>query len=171
LAVEAIREWYSPDNNLFVYEGGRLLHAVYPSFGENIEKELLGIVQNGSEKDIDFVLDIFRAYRGEVFLHPLCKELVHRIPEGDDRLDAVELILDGTDVVSGEFGFVGEFQNKKDELANWLDDPRPSVGAFAEKYSRSLARRIASEQRNAEERFELRRRDWERDGEADSPGK
>jgi len=60
----------------------------------------------------------------------------------------------------GEFGFVEAFQRKKAEMEAWLSDPRQKVREFAEKYRRSLERRIASEQRRSESDHELRRREW-----------
>ena len=69
-------------------------------------------------------------------------------------------------VVSGEFGMVEAYQAKKTAVTPWLDDARPKVRAFAQSYVHSLDNRIASEQRQAEERQALRRLDFEGDGEA-----
>jgi ppGpp synthetase/RelA/SpoT-type nucleotidyltranferase len=171
LAVSEVRTWYSAADTLFTYEGGRLLHSTFPSFGQEFERELIKLVQNGIDEDVEFVLQILRAYRGEVFLHPVCKEIVNRLTDIDPRVEIVEVILDSTGVVSGQFGFVEAYQAKQAELKSWLDDERPRVREFAEKHLRSLSRHIASEQRRSEASFELRRRDWPDEPESDGDEK
>ena len=76
----------------------------------------------------------------------------------DPLLKEVELILQTTGVVAGEFGFVGVYRRKKQEMADWLTDVDPDVRAFAESYVRTLDRPIAAEQRRSEEDIEIRRR-------------
>jgi hypothetical protein len=63
-------------------------------------------------------------------------------------------------VVSGEFGMVQAYKQKRDEVATWSSDPRPKVRSFAARYVRALNRRIAAEQSASEERLELRKLDW-----------
>jgi hypothetical protein len=87
------------------------------------------------------------------------------MPEGDPRLAELEISLRGTDGVVGEFGIVDALRKKKEEVTPWLEDPRPRVKAFAIKYLRNLDRSIAAEQRTAEQERELRKRDFEADGE------
>ena len=125
-----------------------------------MEAKLISIVHEGGDEPIDFVLQILRTYQGETFLHELCREIVDSLPENDGRLGEVEVVLESTGVVSGQFGFVEAYQRKKDEVASWLNDKRPKVRAFAETYQRSLDRTIAAEQRRSEADYELRRREW-----------
>ncbi|HHY48635.1 MAG TPA: hypothetical protein GYA10_02670 [Alphaproteobacteria bacterium] len=160
LAVDTVRSWYRADNSLFQFRGGRVLHNVFPEFGAELEAKLISVAREGTDEAIDFVLRILRAYQGETFLHGVCKEIVNSVPENDDRLGEVEVILESTGVVSGQFGFVEAYQRKKEEAEPWLSDERPKVRAFAERYQRSLDRAIAAEQRRSEADHELRRRDW-----------
>lgn len=160
LAVDAVRSWYRADSNLFQFRGGRVLNNVFPNFDAELKTKLTRIVQEGTEGAIDFVLQILRTYEGETFLHEVCKEIVNSIPENDDRLEEVEVVLESTGVVSGQFGFVEVYQRKKEEAEPWLSDDRPKVCAFAERCQRSLDRAIAAEQRRSEADYELRRRDW-----------
>jgi hypothetical protein len=106
------------------------------------------------------VLSILRSYEGGPFLHGICKELIDVLPEADERVNQVIIILDSTGVVSGEFGMVQAYEKKKQEVEDWSNDPRPKVRSFAEKYRRHLDRAIAAEQRRSEAAYELRRRDW-----------
>lgn len=171
LAVDAVRGWYGADDSLFQFRGARLLHNVFPKFGAELEAKLITVVKEGTGEAIDFVLRILRAYQGETFLHEVCKEVVNSISENDDRLGEVEVILESTGVVSGQFGFVEAYQRKKKEAEPWLSDCRPKVRAFAQRYQRSLDRAIAAEQRRSEADYELRRRDWpdEQDGATGRP--
>jgi hypothetical protein len=160
LAMKTVREWYSQDSGLFQFRGGRVLHDVFPRIGPEIEGPLTDIVREGTVDAIDFVLRVLRAYEGQPFVHCLCKEIVDGVPEGDSRLGEIEIVLQSTGVVSGQFGFVEAYQRKKEEVAPWFTDKRPKVRAFAERYSRTLDRSIAAEQRRSEADYELRRREW-----------
>jgi ppGpp synthetase/RelA/SpoT-type nucleotidyltranferase len=161
-AVDIVRGWFASEDNLFTYRGGKLLHNVFPTINGEYEARLVSLVRDGGTNDIGFALSILRAYReGDTSLHSVCKELIERLPEGDNRVHEVEIVLDSTGVVMGQFGFVEAFQRKKREMEPWLGDVRPKIRDFADKYCRSLDRRIASEQRRSESDYELRRRDWD----------
>ena len=119
------------------------------------------ISANGSDEDVEFVLWILQNYKGEAATHPVLKALVNRLSEDDPRLVQVDISLQNTGVVGGEFGFVEAFRAKKAAMASWLDDPRPRLKGFAAEYIRRLDQRIASEQRSAEQMKEQRKRDFE----------
>jgi hypothetical protein len=165
LAVDTVRSWYRADKSLFQYRGGKMLHNVFPNFSAELEANLIRIVREKTDEDIDFVLQILSPYNGEVFLHKICKEIVDSAPENDGYLRKIEVILENTDNVSGQFGLVEAYQRKKEEAKSWMDDNRPRVRAFGERYQRSLERAIAAEQRRSEADYELRRRDWPEDDE------
>jgi hypothetical protein len=63
--------------------------------------------------DIGFVLKGLRKYQGQPATHDVVKELVVRLPADDPRLGNVEISLQMTGVVSGEFGFVEAYTAKK----------------------------------------------------------
>jgi hypothetical protein len=94
-------------------------------------------------------------------LHEVCKAVVAVLPDDERRLNEVEIILQSTGVVTGEFGMVQVYQARKEEVADWLADARLKVRAFAERYQRTLDRAIAAEQRRSESGHELRRMEWE----------
>lgn len=137
-----------------------MLHAVFPQITDAFEAELFALAQTGNDEDINFILSILRSYDGGTFLHQVCKALVEALPEGDKRINEVTIILESTGVVSGEFGMVQAYQRQKEEIRDWLSDPRAKVRDFAELHMRSLDRAIAAEQRRSETEYELRRRDW-----------
>ncbi|HVI61103.1 MAG TPA: ABC transporter substrate binding protein [Bradyrhizobium sp.] len=159
-AVDAVRSWYAADQSLFQYRGGKLLHNVFPGFSSALGAKLVAIVQECTDAAINFVLTILQTYQGQPALHDVCKEVVDKLPENDSRLNEIEVILESTGIISGQFGFVEAYQRKKNEVSPWLSDPRPKVRAFAERYQRTLDRSIAAEQRRSETDYELRRREW-----------
>lgn len=160
LVVRSVREWYSSDNNLFTYSGGKLLQNIFPGITQDYEAELLALIRTETDDDIHFVLSVLASYRGTSSLQELCKALVEALPEGDKRIRQVEIILNSTGVVSGEFGMVQAYHRKKEEMQTWLDDARAKVRAFAEAHVRSLDRTIAAEQRKSEADHEMRRMEW-----------
>jgi hypothetical protein len=155
-AVDLVRSWYSADDSLFQFRGGRILHNVFPAFSPGLEQKLISVVQEGTDDAIEFVLQVLRAYQGQEFLHGVCKELVDHLPANDERLGEVEVILESTGVVAGQFGFVEAYQQTKGQVSSWFNDSRPKVRSFAERYRRSLDRAIAAEQRRSEADYELR---------------
>ena len=76
----------------------------------------------------------------------------------------MDIILQSTGVVAGEFGFVETYTKKKQEMTAWLEDNDAHVRAFAESYMRLLDRRIAAEQRRSEENIEMRKRMYDDPG-------
>jgi hypothetical protein len=160
-AVAIVRSWYRLDDILFEFRGAQLLSAVFPAFPSAFSQILSEMAAHGSDDDIGFVLTVLRKYQGQPATHDVVKELVVRLPADDPRLIKVEISLQNTGVVSGEFGFVEAYTAKKAAIASWLDDERPRVREFAEQYMKKLDRMAAAEQRRAEQRRELRRREFE----------
>jgi hypothetical protein len=50
----------------------------------------------------------------------------------------VEICLENTGVVAGQFGFVEAFRAKKAEIAAWRDDENAKVKAFAARFVAKL---------------------------------
>ena len=144
------------------------MSTVFPACPEPFADKLTEIAANGSDDDVSFVLGVLQNYKGELPTHPVLMALVNRLPDGDPRFGEVEISLQNTGGVWGEFGFVEAFRQKKAEMATWLEDPRPRVKSFAADSIGRLDQRIASEQRSAEQESELRKRRFEADEEPES---
>lgn len=84
-------------------------------------------------------------------------------PHDESKMNDVKDILENTGVVVGEFGMVEAYRAKKQSILVWVDDPRPAVRNFAEAHSSELDIRIVSEQKRADERIEMRRREFDAD--------
>jgi hypothetical protein len=76
-------------------------------------------------------------------------------------IGSVEILLENTGVVSGEFGMVEAMRERKALMTEWLRDDDPRIQSFAKRRIRHLDNRIATEQRDAEMRREQRKRDYE----------
>ena len=168
-AVDIVRSWYHTGDSTFRFTGGRLLSAAFPDFSARLSAKFLAMLALASDEDIEFMLAVLANYRGEPATHDVLKALIERVPTDDPRIGRIELCLEATGVVSGEFGFVDAFRRKKAEIATWLTDGRPKIVTFAERYMEKLDRRIASEHRSAEYRKEIRRRDFEPEEDGNSP--
>ena len=158
--VEKARSWFEKDKLLFQYRGCRLLSNVFPNFPPELVRILQSLIQIHDRANIEFVVKIMRNYEGNAFIYDLCKEIVALLQPEDTLLNEIEVALDSTGVVSGEFGFVEAYKRKKTELEPWLSDPDERVQSFARRHLISLDRRIAAEQRRSEEDFEMRKREY-----------
>lgn len=160
-AVRTTRGLYTPGDTLFQFRGARLVSAMFPGFPENLAHELTALATTGTDDDVDFILQVLRAYQGQQTTHMVVKELVARLPGDDQRLEVAEICLQSTGVVGGEFGFVEAYRTRKAQIETWLTDSRPPVRTFAERFVRRLDQSIAAEQRRAEQDREMRRRHYE----------
>src|SRR5262249_27367921 len=167
-AVDRVRASFVSGDPLFQFRGGRLLASSFADFPEAFSRKLLSYVQTGKRDDIEFVIRVMSSYHGEAFLNETCKATLRALPAADPLLREVELILQSTGVVGGEFGFVGAYMRKKQEMGHWLADEDAHVRAFAESYVRTLDRQIAAEQRRSEEDIQMRMRMYDDPGGADA---
>jgi ppGpp synthetase/RelA/SpoT-type nucleotidyltranferase len=159
--VRIVRSWYTKSSYLFTFRGGRLLANIFDSFPDAFQNELIAMIRSKNVEDIDFVLAVLRDYEGETFLHATCREIVMALPEDDQiRMNTVEIILESTGVVSGEFGLVEAYKKRIAEIQPWLEDVNQAVCKFATGYIASLNRQIAAEHRRAEQELELRKRNF-----------
>ena len=163
-AVSTVREWFVSGDPMFQFRGGRLLASSFPDFPESFSRKLQSYVQTGNRDDLELVIRVMSSYHGETFLNETCKAVVRALPANDPLLPDVDIILQSTGVVAGEFGFVETYTKKKEEMAAWLRDKDAHVRAFAKSYVRLLDRRIAAEQRRSEESIEMRKRMYDDPG-------
>jgi ppGpp synthetase/RelA/SpoT-type nucleotidyltranferase len=157
-AVGFVRPLFISGDSMFQFRGGRLLASSFPDYSERFARKLESYIVSSNRDDIEFVLQVLSSYHGEVSLNETCKAIVRALGADGALLSDVEIVLQNTGVVSGEFGMVQAYQSKKQEMAGWLDDPDAKVRAFAESYLRLLDRQIAAEQRRSEESIEMRKR-------------
>ncbi len=159
IAVDTVRLWFDENRERepFQYHGANLLKIIFPNFSEQFEAKLLDLVHAGEKQDIEFVLSVLRNYEGEPFLHGICRAIVAKLPEKDELLTTVEIVLESTGVVMGEFGFAQTYVRKMEEIKPWLSDENELVRNFASSYVKALEERSEYERLRAEESLALRK--------------
>jgi hypothetical protein len=158
-SVAVTRREFEPNDRLFEFRHGALLARLYPEFVQ-LAVPLMSLVQRGDEADIEFVLAVLRAYQGQAFLLPVCREIVSHLESESPLLKQVAFVLEQSGVVSGEFGFVDLNQQKRAEIEPWLTDESERVRTFAIERIQSLELAISAEKRRASERLELGKRTY-----------
>lgn len=158
--VDATLSWSKANTQLLWGDVGSLVHAIFPDITEVLAKALSDVFSTGDEENVPFSIAVLRAYDGAEAALELCKEIAAVLPEGDEKLNDLDIALNGTGTVSGEFGFVEAYQSKKRVVELWLNDSRPNVVAFAKRCLHGLELRIASEQNRAEQRQALDKLNW-----------
>jgi ppGpp synthetase/RelA/SpoT-type nucleotidyltranferase len=157
-AVELVRQTFVSGDAMFEFTGGRLIAASFPGFPDVLQRELSSYIRPDAREETEFVVRILTAYRGDAVLYDFCKAVVKALPTEDKLLGQVQAVLQSTGVVSGEFGLVEAYKQKREALVPWLSDDDEKVKTFAAQYIKSLDLQIAAEQRRSEEDLEMRRR-------------
>ena len=155
--VEIARSWFDGDYGMFIYKGAKLLENIFPDFSTEFEVELIKLVKTEQRNNILFVLAILRNYKGQVFVHPICIEIITVLPIDDDLSREVMVALSSTGVVRGEYGFAEAYERKANELLPWLEYDSKKVNKFAAKYIGNLKQDAEFERKRANEEIELRK--------------
>lgn len=160
IVVPEILKWFKKKDSLLHWEGSRLVEAIFPVFNKSLEEELIKLIRSENKKYIRIVFNILRAYKGEEFLHNICKELIKKYPDKEEYYTKIYDILSQMGVVSGEYGFVEGFKKKKEEIQSWKKDKNKAIQLFVKKYEDYLEKRIVYEKKQADEVIELRKRQF-----------
>lgn len=158
IIIPEILKWFKKKDSLLHWEGSHLIKAIFPLFHKSLEEELIKLIRSKNKKNIRIVFNILHAYNGEEFLHNVCKELIREYPENDDYHREIFIVLSQMGVVSGEYGFVGGFKKKKEEIQIWKKDKNKVIQLFVKEYEDFLDKRILYEKKQADEVIELRKR-------------
>ena len=160
LLVDSIFSCFQKSPRLFQFHWANLVSNAFPSFDSKLEEKLIQLVQTRGDSEIEFVISILRNYEGETFLHNVCWEIVIAVDGQERYSNEVEIILESSGVLIGEFGFVERCKQKKEEIEYWLNDSGTVIQEFTRKYIKSLDRQRVAAQRHAEEDLELRKHQY-----------
>ena len=161
IVLPEILKWFKKKDTLLHWEGSHLIEAIFPVFNKSLDEELIKLIKSKNEKNIRIVFNILRTYKGEEFLHNICKELIKEYPKNEDYHEKIFIILSQMGVVSGEYGFVKGFEKKKEEVQCWKEDKNKAIQLFVKKYEEYLDKRISYEKKQADEDLELRKRQFD----------
>ena len=140
--VAAVRQWFMEDKEYFAYRGGRLLANVFPTITANMSRHCRSCASGCATDEIEFLVQVLGSYNGQSFTHALSKAIVEALPPSDPLLDQVGMALDLTGALHGEFGRVEAYRQKKQDMEQWLVDPRERVRDFAKRYIYGLDQQI-----------------------------
>lgn len=157
MVVQKVLDCYRKDSSLFEFRGAKLLQIIFPQFSETFQGALVRLVREGGDAELEFVAGVLRAYSGETFIHPVARELIKRLPPGSELVTEIEIALQSTGVVSGEYGMAEAYERKRLEVLDWLQDPDDRIRTFAVKYISELEVMRDSERARAEESIALRK--------------
>lgn len=142
---------------LFQFRGARLLQAVFPEFPEVFSGALVRIIRERQERGLEFVAGVLRAYDGQDFIYPVAKELIKALDSDSPLRTDVEIALQSTGVVIGEFGMAEAYERKRVEVLHWLQDEDERVRDFARSYISDLEGMAKRERARAQEGVVLRK--------------
>lgn len=158
--VTAARRWFDADPGMAQFRGGRLIAELFPNLEHPLYPLLYSHIEDGRE-GIDFVLSVLRAYEGQEFLHPLLRAIVGVLPADDDLLHIVEIVIDSSGVLTGEYGRAEAQEARKALVAEWTNNENEAVRAFAARFIRVADNQLAMERRRADRSVALRKISYE----------
>lgn len=159
--IEEILEWFKKEDWLSYWEGGHFLEAIFPAFHQELEDQLIKLLRSKNKNKAKIVLYILRSYKGDAFLHNVCKEFIKQYPKSKKYKQELFVVLSQMGVVSGEYGFVEGYERKKQEIQEWKKDKSEFIKKFAQEYENYLSKRIDYEKKRADEDVEIRKREFE----------
>ncbi|MCF6775060.1 hypothetical protein L3V83_00610, partial [Thiotrichales bacterium 19X7-9] len=158
IILDSVSNWYNENYELFRFYGANLVSNIFSQYTFLLDFKLRILISNNIENNYNIVMAILHNYKGTLKINDICKYLVLSLPEDSELLDRVFSIFLSTGIVEGDFGLANKWNQTKNELSSWLEDPNLKVKNFAKKYTNILDQQIKQEQGKAEERLELRKR-------------
>lgn len=158
--VAAARKWFDADPSFSQFRGGRLIAELFPNLEHPLYPLLYSQIEEGRE-GIDFVLSVLRAFEGEKFLHPLLRAIVSFLPADDELLRIVDIVIDTSGVLVGEYGSVEAQEARQVLVAEWETDENEAVRAFAASFVKSSDNQLAMERRRADRSIALRKIEYD----------
>lgn len=158
--IDEIFKWFKKDDWLSYWEGSHLLENIFPAFDPYLESKSISLLKSKKKYKANIVLNILRAYKGESFLHNICKEFIKKYPTNKDYQNEMFIILSQTGLVSGEYGFVNLYQSRIKDIQSWKTDKSKVIQKFIKNYEEYLNKRVSFEQKRADEDIDHRKREY-----------
>jgi len=169
ILVDVARSWYESDSNLFIYDGGRFIAAIFPDIS-GIDNSLNTMIARNNEEDTRFAIALLSCYEGKSCIYPFIRLILESCPPGHPLLKEIRLALGQSGVVSGFYGYVTLLSEREARLEPWRTDNNENVRQFATKYIHDLEQDIASEARRAEASNAMRKLNYGEDLEDPNSG-
>jgi len=154
--VASARRWFEANPSFSQFRGGRLIAELFPNLEHPVYPLLYSQIEE-SREGIEFVLSVLRAFEGENFLHPLLRRIVGLLHAEDELLGIVDIVINSSGVLVGEYGSVEAQEARKALVAEWAADENEAVRAFAASFVKSADNQLAMERRRADRSIALRK--------------
>lgn len=139
-------KWFKESPSIFQFEGATLLESAFQGYPDVARKHL----ESWIERDVEFVIACLHGFEGIEAIYPTVKKIVEHLPTQSPLLRAVDLALDSSGTVYGDFGFRDLYSLRIDLLSTWLNDPSPKIQAFAKHRAENLKKSVIAETRRVE---------------------
>ena len=154
--VAAARRWCDVDPSFSQFHGGHLIAQLFPQLEAPVD-ELLGEQVETGRDGILFVLSVLRAFEGRKLVHPLLRKVVKHLPDDDELLQTVSIVIESSGVLTGEYGSVKAHEERKALVLEWQSDESEAVQSFAARFVKSADNQLAMERRRADRSVALRK--------------
>jgi len=158
--LNALRRWNDADGVNARWQLSHFLSRVYPELEAPLQETLVALIQGADSDTLVFVASLLEGFEGQEALLPILRAILASNEATDDIETKVLHVFHETGMMNGEFGAAETYQAKANSIRPWLDDASKRVREFAEKEIRALERRVAAENRRAQEEIALRRLDY-----------
>jgi len=160
IVIGEVIKWFKKEDWLYYWDGGHFLQVIFPAFHLELEKHLIKLLKSKNKNKAKIILYILRSYKGEPFLHNVCKEFLKQYPKNVKYKQEMFSILSQMGVVSGEYGFVEGYKKKKQEIQEWKNDKSKIIKEFTQEYENYLSKQIDYGEKRADEDIEIRKREF-----------
>lgn len=179
--IEFAKKNYEKDNQLFIYQWGKILKIIYGNLPQNFTDKLMTFINSNNHKDLDFAIKIIRSITNmggcknienlkfvikQIILNPLfeTKNFELENTENDDsqntkyyREIAISLINFGA--------FMGErhdaLEAKLHDLKDWQNDEHEKIRKFYQRFETETMQDIKNSKADSEKWDKQRRLEYE----------
>lgn len=159
--IPLILSWYKKQHFSYHWKASDILKNMFPEFKGPLEKYLLKILSRKNRDDAKIMLQVLKEYNGDSATHAFCKEFIITYNDQPDLWKQLMHVLSGTDVVTGEYGFVDAYVFKKKVIRKWNKTKNAHIKAFVKEYVDYLNSIIVSDTKRTDKRIELMKLEFE----------
>lgn len=159
--IPQVLSWNKEKDSFYQWCAGEFLNKIFPNFNPDIEKEIIKLIRKGGDAEAHYVFYLLRPTNGYPPTHKVIQEFIKKFPHNVRYRNELFTIMAQTGIVTGEYGFVEAYKQKKEEVRTWKKSTSKYVRDFAIEYEKYMNGRIASEKKRADEDIELRKKEYE----------
>jgi hypothetical protein len=179
--IEFAKKNYEKDNQLFIYQWGKILKIIYGNLPQNFTEKLMTFINSNNYKDLDFAIKIIRSITNmggcknienlkfvikQIILNPLCeiKNFELEDIENNDSQNTkyyTEIVISLTNLGA----FMGErhdaLEARLQDLKDWQDDEHEKIRKFYQIFEIETMQDIKNSKADSEKWDKQRRLEYE----------